>query len=401
MTDSVPTLPETLVDEYGNRHRLREVVASGGQGAVFRTSDNDLAIKVRTKGGTVETTRRLLENLRCLPIPSGLPISLPHAVLRDQPGYVMPLLSGMEDFSRFFPPVGFASGTELISWYISSGATKSRLFALAQSAAILARLHAAGIVYGDLSPRNVFIRADRSAEVWLIDCDNLKFETAPSDGFYTELFEAPEIRDSGIRPRTDAWSFAVMAFWMLSCLHPLVDGKEFDWMNPHASPFVDDEDDDSNRATKQGKPLGLPRELVLTPRLIRLFQAALGKGRRSPWHRPSLGYWALELARAHDLLIVCQKCRWSYGVEEPCCPLCDAAKPNHVLAESRYWKMVLQETEFVVNIPHRLIRPFSLRMTDPTEYEIEIDADRSRVVAARGSSPIPKGLDFRFVGEKK
>jgi DNA-binding helix-hairpin-helix protein with protein kinase domain len=274
------------------------------------------------------------------------------------------------------------------------------LFALAQSAAILARLHAAGIVYGDLSPRNVFVRGDRSAEVWLIDCDNLKFETKKGDGLRTPAFAAPEIRDFGTRPRTDSWSFAVIAFWILSSLDPF-DGQKADFANSADLPFVDDEDDDSNRATKQGKPLGLPRELVLTPRLIRLFQAALGKGRRSPWHRPSLGYWALELARAHDLSIVCQKCRWSYGVEEPCCPLCDAAKPNHVLAESRYWKMVLQETEFVVNIPHRLIRPFSLRMTDPTEYEIEIDADRSRVVAARGSSPIPKGLDFRFVGEEK
>jgi DNA-binding helix-hairpin-helix protein with protein kinase domain len=312
----------------------------------------------------------------------------------------MPLLSGMADFSRFFPPVDFASGAELISWYISSGATKSRLFALAQSAAILARLHAAGIVYGDLSPRNVFVRGDRSAEVWLIDCDNLKFETKKGDGLRTPAFAAPEIRDFGTRPRTDSWSFAVIAFWILSSLDPF-DGQKADFANSADLPFVDDEDDDSNRAMEQGKPLGLPRELVLTPRLIRLFQAALGKGRRSPWHRPSLGYWALELARAHDLSIVCQKCRWSYGVEEPCCPLCDAAKPNHVLAESRYWKMVLQETEFVVNIPHRLIRPFSLRMTDPTEYEIEIDADRSRVVAARGSSPIPKGLDFRFVGEEK
>ena len=62
----------------------------------------------------------------------------------------------------------------LLFHYADTGSTRRRLFALSKCASILARLHSAGLVYGDISPNNVFVGDGDSREVWLIDADNLQ-----------------------------------------------------------------------------------------------------------------------------------------------------------------------------------------------------------------------------------
>ena len=60
--------------------------------------------------------------------------------------------------------------------YSISGSTKRRLGVLSILASILARLHAAGLVYCDVSPNNCFMSEEDPRSVWLIDADNLRFE---------------------------------------------------------------------------------------------------------------------------------------------------------------------------------------------------------------------------------
>lgn len=60
--------------------------------------------------------------------------------------------------------------------------------------------------------------------MWLIDCDNLSYAVRESSlQLYTPDYGAPELlRDEGgISTYTDVWSFAVMAFQLLTVLHPL------------------------------------------------------------------------------------------------------------------------------------------------------------------------------------
>jgi len=94
-----------LSDEYGNQHCLADELARGGQGVVFRTKDADLAIKQPLDAsGELDkgvNLRDRFQNIRLLPMPARIPISLPLAILRDEPGYVMRLLSGMKSFSAF------------------------------------------------------------------------------------------------------------------------------------------------------------------------------------------------------------------------------------------------------------------------------------------------------------
>jgi len=442
VSDQTFSRRDVVIDEYGNRHQIVGELARGGQGVVYRTADSDLAIKQPiSRDGEVDRSvdlKRRFSRIRCLPLPLDISIALPLAVLRDESGYVMNLLSEMEPFSNFYVKGSQVRlGMEVVpSWisqvsdraaqlqlmhYANSGSTKRRLLALSKCASVLSRLHSAGIVYGDVSPRNCFVSRNDSQAVSLIDADNLRLErNSRGSSVYTPRYGAPEIvsgADSS-RPQTDAWSFAVMAFEILSLIHPFVgravlqgDPGESGWDVKTAEvgesrgvqrleelamagklPYVDDPGDRTNEAVG-----GLPRELIMTERLMGLFRESLGTGRSLPWRRPALAYWALEFARAHDLSVVCPSCRMSYFVQHQACVYCGLARPLTIVATTDRWQLVLQPSGEVAVLPQRLMQPFSLHSFDQSEVSIEIDSKERRVDRARGSQPIPDGIEFTFL----
>ena len=101
MSDLTFTRRDKVADQYGNQHQLFSELARGGQGVVYRTTDADLAVKQPlAANGEVDRASDLqkqFQNVRCLPLPPRIPISLPLATLRDEPGYVMPLLRACPD----------------------------------------------------------------------------------------------------------------------------------------------------------------------------------------------------------------------------------------------------------------------------------------------------------------
>ena len=445
MRESTFTRKGKLLDQYGNRYQLKDELARGGQGVVYRTSDADLAIK-QPLGANGEPDRssdlqQHFQNIRCLPLPPRIPVSLPLAVLRDEPGYVMKLLSEMAPFGAFElsgvlreelaaePLPGWLAGikdknTALpLVHYAASGSTKRRLLALSKVAAILGRLHGSGLVYGDVSPNNCFLGEGDAPEVWLIDADNLRFElVGGGSSIFTPRYGAPEIVQGTdrSRPRTDVWAFSVMAFETLALVHPFIGQKVLDpdddeggWdAEPVAEgapvdldeqayagylPFVDDEVDDSNRALS-----GLPRSLVLTAQLASLFQETFWAGRSKPWRRPAMAYWALELTRAHDQSISCPSCSMSYLAEShEACPYCGSHRPALAIAKTARWQMVVQSTGTEVKLPHRLFHTFSLELNWKTEYEALLDFSHGYATHLRGTEQLPGGLTFEFLEEVK
>lgn len=432
----------SLADQYGYLHRLAGELARGGQGVVFRTGDPDLAVK-QPLGANGEPDRSTnlvgrFARIRTLPLPPRIPVSLPLATLRDQPGYVMRLLSDMQPFGAFELSAERREQlvkTQMPTWladvkdpataaallhYAQSGSTKRRLWALSRVAAILARLHAAGLVYGDISPNNCFIGTGEEPEVWLIDADNLRYEVLEGgDAVYTPRYGAPEIvqgRDRS-RPRTDCWAFSVMAFETLSLVHPFIGRKVLDPEDDEGGwdadpvddaapadldeqayagylPFVDDEDDDSNPAMS-----GLPRGLVATHDIATLFQETFSVGRMKPWRRPAASFWARALTLAHDQSLVCTSCQMSFFRRHEGCPYCAESRPGHVLASTDRWELVLQvTTPGDVRLPHRLFHPFSLELNGRTEYEASIDPVTESVTHVRGTTALPGGLTFEFIG---
>ena len=110
-------------------------------------------------------------------------------------------------------------------WYKSGGGLRRRLKLLGRVAEVLNALHAKGLIYGDLSCKNVFASAEVShEEICLIDCDNIRYQSAPQNGdVYTVGYGAPEvvIGRSGVNSLSEAFAFAVLAFQMLTATHPL------------------------------------------------------------------------------------------------------------------------------------------------------------------------------------
>lgn len=439
--------PKPILDEYSNQHYLADELARGGQGVVFRTKDSDLAIKqpldASGQPDKDANLRERFQNIRMLPMPPRIPVSLPLAILREEPGYVMRLLSWMKPFGAFDLDGRTKKELEkqnptLPQWlvgipdqemalrlfhYSSTGSTRRRLFALSKCASILARLHSVGLVYGDISTNNAFIGEGFSRDVWLIDADNMRFEL-PSGGIsvYTPGYGAPEVvrgTDSS-RPHSDCWAFAVMAFKTLALCHPFIgkkvlktDDEEGGWdaetvedglpadLDEQAYagylPFVDDEDDDSNQGIN-----GLPRGLVTTPGLRILFQDTFGGGRGHPHHRPAMGFWALELAKAFDHSLGCHECKMSYFADDHIkCPYCGAPRPVFICARTPRWEILIPggATEFA--LPHRLFHPFSFEHNDETEYEAAPDFAAKTVFPVRGTKAFPADLKFEFVEGKK
>ena len=418
--------PRLLIDQYDNMFTLKDEISRGGQGVVYRTTDTDIAIKQPLVSGTdiPDTSLNLqkrFEHIRLLPLPERIEITLPISILKSEPGYVMQLLNNMKPFEKLFSG---RTDAEKYENYSKAGSARFRLGILAKCAAILARLHNAGLVYGDISDKNCFMGEGENPMVWLIDADNLAFETVKGKGgFFTPGYGAPEIvtgRDSS-RPRTDCWAFAVLAFKMLTLIHPFLDGKmvqenedEDNWdSGPNSDeselsldqkalmgffPYVYDEDDDSNAAVG-----GLPPELIFTSQLQRLFQETFGPGRTQPWRRPSMAFWAWELTKAYDQMLVCPKCGMSYFEENnKICPFCDGSKPAYFRAVTPYGVKLYQAQEDQEEhvLPHRLFYPFSLAQNDKPEYYALLDFNTGTSQAVRGTV-FPDNLKIEFVEERK
>ncbi|EME0464083.1 TPA: serine/threonine protein kinase [Pseudomonas aeruginosa] len=432
-----------LVDEYNNVHQMADELARGGQGVVYRTKDADLAVKqpldAAGQPDKNANLRERFQHVRLLPIPRRIPVSLPLAILRDEPGYVMRLLNGMKPFASFDLDGRSKKKLEdqsqaLPQWltkipdkdlalrllhYAQTGSTRRRSLALAKCAAILARLHSAGLVYGDISTNNAFIGEDDTTDVWLIDADNMRLEL-PSGGVsvYTPGYGAPEVvqgRDQS-RPRTDCWAFAVMTFKLLALCHPFIGKKvlepedeEDGWdadpapngtatdLNEQAFagflPFVDDEDDDSNEGVG-----GLPRVLVATEGLRRLFQETFGAGRELPHRRPTMAFWTLELARAADQSLDCLECGMSHFADEYAqCPYCGAARPAFIRVKTPRWEILIPGGATEFRLPQRLFHPFSFEYFDNTAYEAMLNCAAKTAVPVRGTLPFPDNLTFEFV----
>ena len=212
---------------------------------------------------------------------------------------------------------------------------------------------------------------------------------------------------------------AVMAFETLALVHPFIGQKVLDpdedeggWdAEPVAEgapadldeqayagylPFVDDENDDSNRALS-----GLPRGLVLTPQLAKLFQETFGAGRTKPWRRPAMAFWALELTRAHDLSLACPTCSMSYLAEttRTARTVARPGRPSRLppLTAGR-WSSSRTVTE--VRLPIACSIPFSLELNghDGVRSGTRLRAAVQRPTCAALNNCLPS-LSFEFVEE--
>lgn len=335
----------SVVDQQGARYVLGKQLGRGGQGAVFSVPRRKLAVKLIFDRSPTrrERLRNQLTLVKRLEL-RDLPIAAPLEMLRAPDlGYIMELLTGMQPLSSLaFPPAGL-SGDQLLDWYQQGGGLRRRLRLLGRAAAALAALHGRGLVYSDPSPHNLFVSSASDAEeIRLIDTDNLRYVSAPADGaVYTPGYGAPELLSgrSGANTLSDAHALAVMAFQTLALVHPLCgdlvsDGEPELEEQALAGqlPWIEHESDASNRSGS-----GIPREVVLSERLMDLCRQCFEPGLSDATLRPGVSRWVERLYAAADAALACRNCGWSFYVKEKTCPRCSAARPALVVARLHLW----------------------------------------------------------------
>ncbi|MFC3848295.1 protein kinase, partial [Helicobacter baculiformis] len=349
-----------VLDTLRNQHVLDKVLSEGGQGKVYQTLDKDVLVKVAGKNGQELTQEedikafcQIVQNLIRMPIPRDIPVVLPLALLQDRAGYVMPSLTSLKSLGAILKEGSAIIGTKLknihpfwakffqermdlqtlFTYYIQTGGARLRLKLLARLAAVLFRLHAHGLIYGDLSKGNVLFE-DQNKEhpsVYLIDADNISYVQKEAMGTYP--YQPPEFfRGQTNSMESDIYTFGIVAYWLLTTNHPFLDGvqaTESDWQQ---CAWVEDRTDTSNIKT----PL-LKLSYILSQEREELFHLLFEKGKDNPKSRPSLALFAQALELSALSCLECARCGMHYKEELEICPYCDAPKPKRLCATSYFF----------------------------------------------------------------
>lgn len=336
--EGLSDMSRQVIDENGAVHRLARRIGRGGQGEVWLVEGGRRVVKLVTSGRDPEALRRQLIFVRRLDL-RGLHVARPIAVLRPPDvGYAAEFLDEMVALSALME----APPESLTEWHIETGGLRRRLRLLAHAGEAIAGLHGRGVVFADVSHNNVFVSAPVHAhESWLIDLDNLAYDSDPARAIFTPGYGAPELvrGEAGCTSLSDAWAFAVLVWQTLTLGHPFV-GDLVDDGPPELEerafaaelPWVEHSEDDRNRSS-----VGLPPDLVLGSRLTELARRCFEHGLTDRRQRPSVGEWVERLHAAADLTLECAGCQGSYFVTEHACPWCDARRPDVDVVELARW----------------------------------------------------------------
>ncbi|MDO4231362.1 MAG: lipopolysaccharide kinase InaA family protein [Lautropia sp.] len=325
-------------DQHGQKYDLLDCIGEGGQGKVHRTNHQGVLVKLRDRLSDEKRHQWVgdIQDVMRFPL-EGLHVARPLALITEPcAGYVMELMDGLEPLVDLMQVTQDSLvGEKGIQGYIDTGGLRRRFRLLARLARTLADLHGRGLVYGDLSPANVFIsRSVEHAEVWLIDADNITWRSRQGmQPVYTPDYGAPELMrgESGVDTLTESWSFAVMAYQLLTTNHPLKgdlvnDGEpELEDVALRGElPWVGHEEDCSNEVST-----GITQDLVVSRVLRDMFDRCFNRGLNEPGARPSLAEWAEAFEQATGHCDQCEACGSSYFYNTRYkCPFCDHHQEN-------------------------------------------------------------------------
>ncbi|MFM4967466.1 hypothetical protein ACEUB9_07510 [Aeromonas veronii] len=339
-------------DEKGGEWRLTRKIGEGGQGEVFSTDTTGYLAKfvnIEDDNKLTSWSKRIRWVMR--QDLDGLHLARPIVMLTEpKPGYIMEMMDELLPLRKILDDSYEALlVAQDFSVFKATGGLLRRYQLLGKLARQLAELHGRGIAYGDLSPDNVFVSGDPNfCEVWLIDCDNLATNgVIDNQVVYTPDYGAPELvrSEAGISSLTDSWSFAVIAFQLLTFMHPLkgemvTEGDEA--LEEKALrgelPWIEDQMDDSNAAAPGKRGLFTA---AMTKKLTSLFQQSFTEGINDPIQRPSMMEWAEAFEQASMATLNCKNkvCGQSFIYNrDHQCPFCDGViTPSAFLLLKHYY----------------------------------------------------------------
>ncbi len=241
-------------------------------------------------------------------------------------GYLMP------DMRRWYVPLTYLLRPGLRAGEFPAAGWDTALAASASLAGLVADLHAAGYVIGDLKPENLWV--DKRGNVGISDVDSFQF--ADASGTFpcraqTPDYSAPECITSPDvlpGPSSDDFVLAVLIYQLLmDGLHP------FYGIPADGTRYVSIDDNIVHGRARLIRPgsvrimPGAPPFSVLPRRLRAMFVQCFGDaGRTGLKPRPAAAEWyaALVAESAAGRLRMCSvNPRHVYTAERPWCPLCD------------------------------------------------------------------------------
>ncbi len=192
---------------------LKEEIGSGGQGNVYSTSRSAVVAKIyrsdRRSLDTIEKTR-LLQTYLDPPDRVAWPISEVLDEDGEQAGYVMKRITGS--------PIQLAVHKPLLLAKRHPSWTRVMLAQIARGVAeIVAQLHVAGIVIGDINASNFLV--DETGGVFLVDIDSAQIEDLPCP-VGTVAFTPPSMQGCDFAtvlrtPEDDEFALATLIFTTL------------------------------------------------------------------------------------------------------------------------------------------------------------------------------------------
>ncbi|MDR0535347.1 MAG: protein kinase [Puniceicoccales bacterium] len=338
---------ESLVDTREIRYNVDKKLGGGGQGDVFLLEGGKHIAKLFKSKDDPTKLKAKVNFLRNLNLDKDI-FALPlREVAQPGVGYVAEFAGGMDELAGLYlekkPPDKTAA-----AWLVESGGLWKRYRMLASIASALKILHSKGLVYCDLSPKNIFVSSSPlNANVFFIDLDNLTHKVSLRDVVYTPRYGAPEIvtRKAPNTMESDCHAFAVIAYELLVSGHPLI-GDYVDSGDPELEedafagkiPWVDHSKDDLNRRTT-----GLPSDFVISSALMPLFKRSFEEGLGNPGRRPSMAEWFEQLTKATNELIKCGNpdCALHFPYKKHrCCPFCKTKAEMVTRIQMRRWDEV-------------------------------------------------------------
>ncbi len=423
------------IDEFKNIHYIAEELGRGGQGVVFRTKDADTVIKIALKNNNqindtkeIEEFKQKVKNLIYKPMPIDINIAKPVSILKEEAGYVMHLLSGMRPISLLFPSeVPKSEGEKLeipdfledlfikdkraaiyYTYYCKTGGLRKRLYALSRLAIVLVRLHTRGLIYFDISHNNIFINDEEIPLVYLIDADNIEYESINKAYVYTPEYEVPEVLDENPNSLySDIYAFGILSYLLITTTHPFKGSLNInpDWDSDDEQkeqwklPWIEDSNDDSNKTN----PIkGLRGNLTITKDLDTLFHTLFEEGKKDRYKRPTLPIWINSLEKAASKTIKCSNCEMSYYDHLfEICPYCDTKKSKRVIVKSYLFKDNKKSDErwyFVkefdnltkkIKLPIYLFKSFDILKIDDIFLELDFNKkDRVELIFDKNNEEI-------------
>jgi len=332
-------LPFDVIDSEKKVYHVTRFINEDAQGSVYLLEDEAHIVKLfpNTKQhNSIKATISYLNNLDL----SLKRFAVPRIeVISPQCGYIANFCSELMPISKLICIAGNETKSD---WYAKTGGTNKRYAVLSNLAFILRGLHFRGLTFCNISSNNVYISSSpNNNKVFLINVEHLRHKTCSVSNTFTPRYGAPEVVsfEAANTPMSDCFSFAVLAYEVLTQSHPFL-------RNETGDGIISEEDnsngeiteDNKNPYSSHGHSINRKRLVFISPELMNLFIRMFYEANNNPDKRPDMYEWYEVMSKSFNNLLKCPYCHIDYFYDnEQTCPFCEQEVGNVVHLSMKCW----------------------------------------------------------------